>query len=692
VEGDEQHLREKAKLLLQRERELFDLRVKHEQIAVWLSLGQALPQLFLDGARSLPEICDRVRKALTTKLRLQRVLLFEARAESLQPVAPAGAERALAPAVRALLDARPHGLCNDPGDSKNDPAVSLLAETTGLHRFMWSSMCPAPGAMLLMAAGFDRSKAGFQSPLGDHDSAHFESTARQIESLLKNALLVAELERERDRLGAANLTLERRDQELQLAAEQLRAANEMLEHRVRERTQELAGRNRDLRLVLDNVDQALLTIDLHGRLAPERSRVVDLWFNSARETPLFFAELVAEDRQFADRFQLFLEALREDHLPRDVCISQLPPQLVISGRQFQCRYLPVVEDGNLLALLLVIDDVTERLAREREDREQRELLAAFSALMRDRNGFFTFFQESEEIVAALSRPGVDPLEQRRLLHTLKGNAASVGLQLIADSCHGAESELIEDSAMKPGTLEGLRSRWAAVARALGTAVPAGLVRSLEISDGELQSLSEQASAGASAGQIVSELRRLRWESVELPLSRLAQRAQALAVRLGKQRPEVEVITDGIRLDPQRWAPLWSALIHLVRNAVDHGLEFGEQRREAGKSPAGRLRFAARRVQAGFRLELEDDGRGIDWAKVRRVCEGRGLPSTTRADLLAAILSVDFSTREQVTETSGRGVGLAALHTIVRELGGAISVESEPGAGARWALTFSAEAD
>ena len=664
---------------MQRERELFDLRAKFDQLAVWLSVGQALPELFVERGRSLPQLFDRVRKLFIAKLRLQRVCWLEMAADELRPLSPAGEPRALSPEARAWLEAEPNGVCNEPGSA---PA---LAEALGLHRFMWRRIERKRDAPVLLVAGFDAIKAVFQSPFGDNDAAQFGNVARQVEALLANYLLVGELEREKTQLERANLTLEQRDRELSKATEELLAVNETLEQRVRERTSALASKNAELRLVLDNVDQGLIIIDMHGRMALERSSAVDRWFGATPAVPLF--EHLASDRRFADLLELGLESLRDDVMPREVSLSQLPDTLRMGNQHFRCRYLPIEEDGEWHALLLVIDDLTEHLKRAREEAEQRELVAACTALIRDRAGFSRFSDEAERMLAELCADDTAAERRKQLLHTLKGNAGTLGLQVVAELCHTAESELWPPGASTPASIEALQARWAKVAGELRTLAPRRLEKVLELPELELDRLKGRARAGASALQLVQELELLRWEPVLQTLDRLGQQACALALRMGKGALDVQIEADGSRLDPERWGALWSALVHVVRNAVDHGLEPPREREAIGKPERGRVRLSGQRVAEGYRLELSDDGRGVDWARVRSVCIARGRPADSRDDLVNALLSTGFSTRSEATEMSGRGVGLAAVAQAVRELSGAISLESDAGVGTRWVLTF-----
>jgi serine phosphatase RsbU (regulator of sigma subunit) len=261
--------------LLQRERELFELRLKFDQLAAWLSFGQALPEMFLPRGASVEEVWSRLRRTLVAKLRLQRVVLADVHADGLAVLAPGGAQPEVSAEALSLLDAHPWGWCNDPAAPTNVPGVSALAKALGLHQFMWSRIARAGLPAILMAGGFDRARSSFQSPLVENDAAHFRNAAQHVEALLASAVLVDELEREKHQLHQANLTLEQRDQALRQAAGELLAANESLEQRVRDRTQELANRNRELRELPRQIQTSILpkcttaaSITISARMVP----------------------------------------------------------------------------------------------------------------------------------------------------------------------------------------------------------------------------------------------------------------------------------------------------------------------------------------------------------------------------------------------------------------------------------------
>jgi chemotaxis protein histidine kinase CheA len=129
------------------------------------------------------------------------------------------------------------------------------------------------------------------------------------------------------------------------------------------------------------------------------------------------------------------------------------------------------------------------------------------------------------------------------------------------------------------------------------------------------------------------------------------------------------------------------MVHVVRNAVDHGIEDAETRLALGKPEAGTLVLAARRDQGRLIISVGDDGKGIDWAKVKAKAASVGLPCETREALVEALFADGVSTREELSDTSGRGIGLAAFRQVVASLGGHIDVQSNWGRGTRFEIAF-----
>ncbi len=167
-----------------------------------------------------------------------------------------------------------------------------------------------------------------------------------------------------------------------------------------------------------------------------------------------------------------------------------------------------------------------------------------------------------------------------------------------------------------------------------------------------------------------------------PLPRLARE---VASEVGKQ-VEMELRGADLELDRSILDRLSDPVVHLVRNAVDHGLEAPEARREAGKPPAGRLVIDARREKDKVRIAVEDDGRGIDLESVRRRAVSAGLLHPDLAgdlpdhEVAAFVFRPGLSTAEQVSQISGRGVGMDAVKATIESLGGEVEIETRSGLG------------
>jgi len=191
-----------------------------------------------------------------------------------------------------------------------------------------------------------------------------------------------------------------------------------------------------------------------------------------------------------------------------------------------------------------------------------------------------------------------------------------------------------------------------------------------------------------SSRLIGELRDEITASRMVPVSHIFDRfprvVRDAARAVGKQ---VDFVVDGkgIELDRSMLDEIGDSIVHLLRNAVDHGIETPEARTAAGKAPTGRLVLSAARDRSAVVIKVSDDGKGIDRERVLARAKRDGLVDANRTDLtedelLRLLARPGFSTVDKVTDLSGRGVGVDAVYTRVRALGGAMDIRSVPGQG------------
>lgn len=188
-----------------------------------------------------------------------------------------------------------------------------------------------------------------------------------------------------------------------------------------------------------------------------------------------------------------------------------------------------------------------------------------------------------------------------------------------------------------------------------------------------------------APEIQYQVTQARLVPLDAILERLSRMVRDLAQRQGKQ-VNVEFLGGDIELDRRVAEEAGDALIHLLRNAVDHGIESPERRKAASKPLQGTVRVATTRTRDSAVIDVEDDGAGLDFAAIEKAAAARGLlpPRPARSDLLAALLA-GLSTKPRATDVSGRGLGLDIVRRKIESLGGTLSVKSEAQKGAAFRM-------
>ncbi|WP_246022947.1 chemotaxis protein CheA [Cognatilysobacter terrigena] len=195
---------------------------------------------------------------------------------------------------------------------------------------------------------------------------------------------------------------------------------------------------------------------------------------------------------------------------------------------------------------------------------------------------------------------------------------------------------------------------------------------------------------AATSRLQSAVMMARMQPVGRVFSRFPKLARDVA-RQVKKSVELEVIGAETELDRNLVEALSDPLVHLVRNAIDHGIEAPDVRRAAGKNEQGNVRLSAQQEGDHVMIEVRDDGAGIDPDKIRESAIRKGLIDAEAAARLTAdeclqlIFLPGFSTKSEVSDLSGRGVGMDVVQSKIRELAGTVQIHSEIGRGTRMAI-------
>ena len=199
---------------------------------------------------------------------------------------------------------------------------------------------------------------------------------------------------------------------------------------------------------------------------------------------------------------------------------------------------------------------------------------------------------------------------------------------------------------------------------------------------------------ANIDRLTSDLHDLVMQVRMVPASQIFDRFPRLVRDLSLQKgKEIDLVMEGrdIEIDRTVLDEVGEPLIHLLRNSIDHGIETPDERRQAGKNPVGKIRLSAQRSGDNVIIEVEDDGAGIDLERLRETAVQKGFVSEeegekmSRNELVSMIFLPGFSTSREVTETSGRGIGMDVVKTKIAALGGSVQFETRSGRGTKTSI-------
>ena len=502
------------------------------------------------------------------------------------------------------------------------------------------------------------------------------------------------------------------------------AFNRMIE-KIQESTDQVQQKTADIHAMLHSIPQGILTIEAGGRIHPEYSEQL----KSILEADDFAGQDV--NAVIFEGSSLGADALSQTDAAIAACIGEdemnfefnshlLPTEIEkclpnSKVKVLDLHWAPMCDGaGNVTRLLLCLRDVTELRALARAaaaGRRELSLIGEILAVPQEKfqvfiDGAVQFIEHNAHLISkgaadVAARSEVVGLLFRNM-HTIKGNARTHGLLQLADLVHRIEDtydtlrkgEAEWDTERLHSELNEARSAIAEYDTLnqdkLGRRGPGrrGQVdKFYMVAKEQVQRLLQTLDRadlrdGQSLRDAVTEARqavkRIGTEHLEDALSGVLESLPQLAHELGKAPPVITIEDSGVVVRNQIVGLLRNTYMHLLRNALDHGIETPEARQSAGKPPAGRIVLSATLDSTGLRLVLEDDGRGLNLKRIRDKAIAAGL---VRADeslspqaVASLIFRPGFSTAAQVTEVSGRGVGLDAVKAFVESEGGEVELE------------------
>lgn len=445
-------------------------------------------------------------------------------------------------------------------------------------------------------------------------------------------------------------------------------------------------RSQALHRIMDHVPYGLFTVTPELTLSAGYSRACAalLGTDATDLQGASIIDVLGLEGRAAEDLACLLEQVFTDVLPADVSLAQLPSRIAL-GTRILSLTTSVIRDvaGEIEGVLFSALDVTALEAAQREIEATRAAIGVLEDRDRFERVALSYLEQLEQLAQDVDSPD-GQARIRRELHTFKGEFGMFGQREVVAHLHRTE----DAGRIRAADLHDLREAFEARLRdndhiwrirrgppATHSVDPEALERLVALSRdaGDLHTLR------TAVLRFATEAAGIRAAAMVGPL---AESCRRLATRLGKSA--TLTFEGGDVRVPEAHTAVYRVLPHLLRNALDHGIEPPEQR--GGKPPTAVLTLRIARTPAGFELRFSDDGRGIavDALTDRAVRTGRLTQLEAAAMDDAARLQLIFepglSTATETTEVSGRGIGMSAVREVVEAVGGTVSIDSESGVG------------
>ncbi|MDO9237236.1 MAG: HAMP domain-containing protein [Aquabacterium sp.] len=493
--------------------------------------------------------------------------------------------------------------------------------------------------------------------------------------------------------------------------------NRTLEERIHLRTAELHQKTGDLNNMLQNMRQGIFTITREAFIHPEYSAFLAEIFetddisNQPACSFLFAGSSVVGDA--LSQVEVALGSV----IGEDAINFEFNSHLLLAeytkhyegarSKVLELDWSPVLgSDGIVDKLMVTVRDVTEHRALQLEterQKEQLEVIGQILAISKDKlfdfiDTSYEFLAENKALIENTTTKDPDVIATLfRNMHTVKGNARTYGLSYATDSVHEAETAYsllrsheayVWDQAALLKQLQSVRTRIEIYESTFKEKL-SGLVSGAAGADAAvlerifsvIESINENSPISDlknSIKQIRNSLAVLRYEKVPEVLKGIISALPSLARQLQKEVPEVDIADSDILLQKEIVPMLRNVFMHVFRNIMDHGLEVTADRITAGKNPKGNIALKVSVDEDQITITIKDDGKGLAIERIRQkaISAGRITADQPVSDnqIAEMVFLPGLSTAAEVTNVSGRGVGMDAVRKFLNKYMGDVVIE------------------
>lgn len=504
--------------------------------------------------------------------------------------------------------------------------------------------------------------------------------------------------------------------EIQKNHKELEEYSENLEKKVEERTIELKSSRDRTATLLNNLDQGFMVFCSDGMIEEGSSLAASKLFAIDPKGKRLSDVLHAEDEEGHAKIQRWVDLMFEESFLDFDSLAAIGPSEFrkVDDRFIKLEYRPIFHEGTekvMKVICIASDKTEEEMFKQLAEKEKATVNLVISALD-DRGAFIDFVKEGKRIISDLKKhlnedeEKIDVDYLFRYLHTIKGGCSSFHFLEVALIAHEVENfivelkgkpreELIKSVGMlKEKTIEietsfeGTLAEHKNILGDVNSEADAEKTFNMEEVKSIYLRLKQELSENSPA--LVAYEKAYLLDDLALAFNRYRKTVIDVAEKQDK-KVDFFVEPSEVFVDIEKYKSLIASTVHIFRNAVDHGIEDSATREMCGKTANASIKVRCESQGEHITIKVEDDGQGIDAATIARLAVEKEvksedeIKSMSEEEIVQLIFAAGFSTKAEVSDLSGRGVGLDSVKYEAEGLGGSVFVKTNPGEGSSFEI-------